>query len=313
MDGLLRPGRGNFAPSTAEYSIPEPLKAAAEVCRRRWPRAITVAIALLGSIWLAAGCGPSGHSATGSRSAPTTSTSSIGAISGPELKSLPKLPAATGPPPSPSPNATTVDRTFLEKVFNDAQRLWAQAFTASRLPHSPARLVMFASNIDSACGSREKLGPFYCPADHGIYLDLRFFDLLARQAGLGGFAQAYVIAHEFGHHIQHLLGIDRRVAAANQANPAGENTLPVREELQADCLAGVWAHSYYSQGELSVSDLEDKLKTAALMGDDYETRGAREPADPGLFTHGSPAQRQRWLRTGFESGEPGACDTFSEG
>jgi predicted metalloprotease len=141
----------------------------------------------------------------------------------------------------------------------------------------------------------------------------RLFDLLARHAGLGGFAQAYVIGHEFGHHLQQLLGIHKRVAAANRLNPAGKNARSVRVELQADCLAGVWAHSAYTRDELSVNDLEEKLKTAALIGDDFQRLAAGKPVDPGLFTHGSSAQRQRWLRTGFESGDPEACDTFSGG
>jgi predicted metalloprotease len=173
--------------------------------------------------------------------------------------------------------------------------------------------VIFSSRVASGCGVQENVGPFYCPANHGIYLDVGFFTLLARQAGLGGFAQAYVIGHEFGHHIQQLLGINRRVAAADQANPAGKHARSVRVELQADCLAGVWAHSAYTRDELSVNDLEGKLKTAALIGDDFQRRVAGKPVDPGLFTHGSSAQRQRWLRTGFESGNPGACDTFSAG
>jgi uncharacterized protein len=278
-----------------------------------------VATALLGSALIAAGCGSSGHTTTTSRAAPsatatsTTSTSSTGAIVGDELKALPKAPAATGTAPSPPPGATTVDRSFLESSFNDAQRFWDQEFRGAGLTYSPARLVLFSSHVHSGCGFQEDVGPFYCPADRTIYLDLGFFDLLARQVGLGGFAQAYVLGHEFGHHVQHLLGIDRRVAGANQVNPAGQNGLSVRVELQADCLAGVWAHSQYTRGELSVSALEEKLKTAALIGDDFQARALGKPFDPGLFTHGSSAQRQRWLRTGYESGDPNACDTFSGG
>jgi predicted metalloprotease len=171
--------------------------------------------------------------------------------------------------------------------------------------------VLWSSHVHSGCGFQENVGPFYCGANRTIYLDLGFFDVLARRVGLGGFAQAYVIGHEFGHHVQHLLGVDRRVAAANQSHPAGQNRLSVRVELQADCLAGVWTHSQYSRDELSVSDLEEKLKTAALIGDDFQRRSAGKPVDPGLFTHGSSAQRQQWLRKGFESGDPAACDTFS--
>jgi predicted metalloprotease len=173
--------------------------------------------------------------------------------------------------------------------------------------------MTFVSTVHSACGTQSNVGPFYCGADRTIYLDLGFFDALARRAGLGGFAQAYVIGHEFGHHVQHLLGIDRRVAAVNHTNPAGENALSVQVELQADCFAGVWAHSAYTRGELSTSDLEEKLRTAALIGDDFQARSSGRPIDPGLFTHGSSAQRQRWLRVGFDSGDPAACDTFSSG
>jgi predicted metalloprotease len=174
--------------------------------------------------------------------------------------------------------------------------------------------VIFSSSVHSSgCGPQEGVGPFYCGANRTIYLDVGFFDLLARRAGLGGFAQAYVLGHEFGHHAQHLLGIDRRVAAANHANPGGENALSVRVELQADCLAGVWAHSVYTRGELTPTDLEQKLNTAVLIGDDFHARAAGMTIDPGLFTHGSSAQRRHWLMTGFESGQPGACDTFSGG
>lgn len=286
---------------------------------RSWRRRGAKATVLLGSVLIAVGCGSSGQPAHSTTSTPagtrssTTSTVSPETIEGPDLKSLPKVSPATRPAPSPPAGATTVDRSFLETTFEDIQGLWHREFSAAGLTYRPARLVIFSSSVHSACGVQENVGPFYCPADHGIYLDVGFFDLLAREAGLGGFAQAYIIGHEFGHHIQQLLGIHSHVAAANQANPAGENALSVRVELQADCLAGVWAHSAYTRDELTISDLEEKLKTAALIGDDFQARANGKPVDPGLFTHGSSAQRQRWLRTGFESGDPGACDTFSAG
>jgi uncharacterized protein len=157
----------------------------------------------------------------------------------------------------------------------------------------------------------ENTGPFYCPASRTIYLDTPFFDALSRHTGVGAFAQAYVIGHEFGHHVQHLLGIDARVAAANKTDPHGTNARSVRVELHADCLAGVWAHSAYGRGHATTADLEDALKTAALIGDDFQARNAGKPVDPGLFTHGSSAQRQHWFATGFESGKPDSCDTFS--
>ena len=163
------------------------------------------------------GCGSSSKStSTAGPAGSTTTSTTVSSTASPqptisvgELRSLPKVPAAAGTPPSPSPTATTVDRSFLEAVFNDAQRVWLLEFRAAGLQYSPARLVIFSSTVHSACGTQQDVGPFYCGADRGIYLDVGFFDLLARQAGLGGFAQAYVIGHEFGHHIQHLLGIDR--------------------------------------------------------------------------------------------------------
>ncbi len=277
---------------------------------RRWRRTSGLALALLGSALIAVGCG---SSATTTGTTTHSSTVSGAMIAGHELGSLPKARAATIPALSPPTGSTTVSRAFLEATFAEIQYFWQREFHAAGLTYQPARLELFSSKVDSGCGVQENAGPFYCPANHGIYLDLGFFDLLARQAGLGGFAQAYVLGHEFGHHIQQLLGIHDRVGAANQANPAGQNALSVRVELQADCLAGVWAHSAYTRGELSTSDLEGKLRTAALIGDDFQARSAGKPVDPGLFTHGSSAQRQQWLKTGFDSGEPGSCDTFSTG
>ena len=299
MAGIASPGR------------PDDLERARN---RWWRRTSALAAALLGSALIAVGCGsskPSGTPTTAHNS--TTSTVSGGTISGHELRSLPKASAATRPAPAPPPGATTVDRAFLETTFADIQHFWQHEFSAAGLTYVPARLVLYTSTVDSGCGVQENAGPFYCPANHGIYLDVGFFDLLARHAGLGGFAQAYVIGHEFGHHIQQLLGIHGRVGAANQANPSGKNALSVRVELQADCLAGVWAHAAYTRGELTTSDLEGKLRTAALIGDDFQARSSGKPVDPGLFTHGSSAQRQQWLKTGFDSGEPGSCDTFSAG
>jgi uncharacterized protein len=282
--------------------------------------AIGVACALL-----AAACGSS--SSQTSSSSKTTSTATTtdapttgggtattpAEILGTQIHSLPQAPAPTGRPPAPSPTATTVDRAYLEAVFADAQQLWRHEFTSAGTTYAPAHLVFFHSTVHSpGCGVVEGAGPFYCGADRGIYLDVGFFDLLARRAGVGRFAQAYVLGHEFGHHVQHLLGIDRRVHAANTADPAGMNARSVRVELQADCLAGVWAHSVYTRGELSLGELEDALRTAQLIGDDFQQRNTGRVVDPGLFTHGSSAQRQHWLTVGFESGKPSDCDTFSQ-
>ncbi len=183
-----------------------------------WPRASALAVVLLSSALIAVGCGSSGHSGHGTTSA-TTHTFATSTVSGHALKSLPKAPA-------PPAGTTTVDRCFLRTTFDNVQRFWRQEFRGAGLTYKPARLVIFSSKVDSGCGVQENVGPFYCPANHGIYLDVGFFEALARHADLGGFAQAYVIGHEFGHHIQQLLGIHGRVGAANQANPASQKALP---------------------------------------------------------------------------------------
>ena len=196
-------------------------------------------------------------------------------------------------------------------VFDNVQRVWSAEFRAAGLSYASAHLVFFSTSVQSPCGMQKKdEGPFYCAGTHTAYLDVRYLDQLAR-AGLGGYAQAYILSHELAHHVQDQLDINSRTHAANQANPAGKNAVSVREELQADCLAGVWAHAAYTGGEQTASVLDQKLQAANLVGDDFEERNAGKPVDPGLFTHGSSAQRQRWLKIGFDSGDPGACDTFA--
>jgi predicted metalloprotease len=230
-------------------------------------------------VWLmvgalvAGGCGSSNKS--GATSAPTsgttsvasTATASTGTITS-DLGRLPAAPSATGTLPSP-PTSTTVDQSYLRAVFNDAQLLWEREFRQARTAYGPAQLVLFTRAVHSGCGPQEDVGPFYCGASRTIYLDLGFFDLLARQAGVGRFSQAYIIGHEFGHHVQHLLGIDRRVAALNHQDPAGENARSVRVELQADCLAGVWIHASHARGQVTDADLNDALRVAKLIGDDF--------------------------------------------
>jgi uncharacterized protein len=201
---------------------------------------------------LAAACGSSSSETSSSRTVASTTTTTAGStaggqtattpaeILGTQIHSQPTAPSPTGRLPTPSPTATTVDRAYLEAVFADAQQLWRHEFTSAGATYAPAHLVFFTSTVHSrGCGVVDGAGPFYCGANRGIYLDVGFFDLLARRAGVGRFAQAYVLGHEFGHHVQHLLGIDRRVAAANSADPSGTNARSVRVELQADCLAGV--------------------------------------------------------------------------
>ena len=174
-------------------------------------------------------------------------------------------------------------------------------------------MTIFHDQVDTACGTQSAaVGPFYCPADRGVYLDTRFFDQLGRTVGvrLGAFARAYVVAHEVAHHVQVLLGITGRVRAADHQDPAGTNARSVRLELQADCFAGVWKHATYERGQLTTADFEDALRAAAIVGDDFQQRRATGTITPEDWTHGSSAQRQHWLTTGFEQGAPGACDTF---
>jgi uncharacterized protein len=255
--------------------------------------------------FLAGGCG-SGSSTSTSASAPTTTVEGNN-----NLEHLPKAPEPGGAPSSLSSASATDERTYLREAFNDNQALWQREFAAANQHYVPARLTIFRQAVNSGCGEQADVGPFYCPANHGIYLDLRFFQLMAQRFGVTGFAQAYVVGHEFGHHLQTLLGISQSVHAANQQDPAGENGRSVRLELQADCLAGVWAHSVYSRGELTQDDLNQALRKAAVIGDDFQARMAGHVVDSSLWTHGSSQQRQTWLSTGFQSGDPASCDTFS--
>ena len=280
------------------------------------------------AVWIVcacvAGCGSSGHSSsaqtssgasstaaqTGTSTTTSTTTTPEADISG-KLDTLPKATPATGTlPPAPSSTTAATERTYLNAVFSDAQRFWQQEFSQSGVQYAPARLVLFASAVHSACGAQSGTGPFYCGADRTVYLDLSFFQLLARHAGVGPFGQAYIVGHELGHHVQHLIGVDRRVAALDQHDPNGANARSVRVELQADCMAGVWAHSSQARGQLTEADLGDALKTAALVGDDFQQHAAGRAVDSALWTHGSSAERQHWLTTGFRSGHPGSCDTF---
>jgi predicted metalloprotease len=230
-----------------------------------------------------------------------------------EAEQLPAFPSATTPAPAPTLTTTAQVRQFVTSVFNDAQSEWSKAFAASQVSYPPARLVLFTSAVQTACGAETaKVGPFYCPADHTVYLDVTFFDDIEQHYGVSGdFAQAYVVAHELGHHVQNATGISSQVASLSAANPAAANQLSVRTELQADCYAGVWAHSTYERGLLEPGDIDEALKAAAAVGDDFLQRQATGSIQPEQWTHGSSAQRQEWFTTGYESGKPASCDTFS--
>ncbi len=202
---------------------------------------------------------------------------------------------------------------FVSFVLDDAQGFWKQEFAAANRPYQRAKLVLFRDQVNSGCGlASSATGPFYCPLDQRVYIDLGFFDELNRRfQAPGDFAQAYVLTHEIGHHVQQQLGIEQKVRQQSQGNSGDANELSVRLELQADCLAGVWARSTYDRGILESGDLQEGLTAAAAVGDDRIQEQAQGRIDPESFTHGTSEQRAHWLQTGFDSGDLNACDTFS--
>ncbi len=205
---------------------------------------------------------------------------------------------------------------FVRAVLGDTEDTWRTIFQANSRQYQDPKLVLFDGGVNSACGfASSAVGPFYCPGDRQVYLDLSFFrDLEQRYGAAGDFAQAYVIAHEVGHHVQTLLGVSAKVDAARQRgeNLEGANGLLVRQELQADCLAGIWAHHAQRRLDwLEPGDLEEALNAANAIGDDRLQQQARGRVVQDSFTHGTSAQRVHWFTTGFESGKVGACDTFS--
>ena len=204
---------------------------------------------------------------------------------------------------------------FVSFVLDDAQNQWKQILPAEAgLPYRDAKLVLFRDTVNSACGfAQSASGPFYCPADQKVYIDLGFYNELKNRFGASGdFAQAYVLTHEVGHHVQNLLGIDSKVRRAQQANPRAANDLSVRLELQADCLAGVWGHSTQQRNILEQGDVQKALTAAAAIGDDRLQRMAGRQVTPESFTHGTSQQRTQWFQAGFNSGSLSACNTFSD-
>jgi predicted metalloprotease len=201
---------------------------------------------------------------------------------------------------------------FMNAVLGDANDLWEDTFARANQQYPRAVLVLFSGSVQSACGgATSATGPFYCPADQKVYLDTDFFeDLRTRFGAPGDFAQAYVIAHEVGHHVQTVTGIEGQVRQLQQQDPGRRNELSVKMELQADCLAGIWAQSVYEQGDLEPGDIEEGLNAASAVGDDRIQAGAGVDVNPETWTHGSAEQRSQWFNRGFESGDPAACDTF---
>jgi predicted metalloprotease len=201
---------------------------------------------------------------------------------------------------------------FVTFVLNDAQSTWSQILPSQGAQYRHAKLVLFRDSIDSACGlAQSATGPFYCPEDEKVYIDLGFYDELKQRFGApGDFAEAYVLAHEIGHHVQKLLGIEGKVRAAQQQNPQAANQLSVRLELQADCFAGVWGHSTQQRNILEAGDVDEGLKAAAAVGDDRLQRMSSGRVNPESFTHGSSAQRMQWFQRGFQDGTIASCNTF---
>lgn len=198
---------------------------------------------------------------------------------------------------------------FVSFVLDDSQDTWSRLLGPR---YERARLVLFTDATDSGCGfAQAATGPFYCPADRKVYIDLGFYrELDARFGAPGDFAQAYVLAHEIGHHVQTLLGTEAQVRGAQQANPGRANQLSVAMELQADCYAGVWAKATSQPQLLEAGDVEEGLNAAAAIGDDRLQRMAGSRVSPERFTHGSSAQRVEWFRRGLSTGRPDSCDTF---
>jgi len=203
---------------------------------------------------------------------------------------------------------------FVSGVLDDAQAFWAKTLPATMdAPYRDAKLVLFRDVNQSACGRAEAaMGPFYCPMDEKVYIDLSFYDELARRfKAPGDFAQAYVLTHELGHHVQTILGTSEKVQRLQQQRPQLANEASVRLELQADCFAGAWGHSAAERGLLDPGDVEEGLRAATAIGDDAIQRQTQGRVVPESFTHGTSEQRLTWFRRGLDSGDPRQCDTFA--
>jgi predicted metalloprotease len=224
--------------------------------------------------------------------------------------------AAVNPQTRQAPPANDEQAEFVRAVLGDTEDTWQQVFQQSGQQYKAPTLILFSGRVQSACGSASSAsGPFYCPADQRVYLDMEFFrEMSQRFKAAGDFAQAYVIAHEVGHHVQTLLGVSDKVDAARQRGirMEGDNGLLVRQELQADCLAGVWANNAQKRlNWLEPGDIEEALNAANAIGDDRLQQQGQGRVVPDSFTHGTSAQRVRWFKTGFAQGQINQCDTFA--
>jgi predicted metalloprotease len=230
---------------------------------------------------------------------------------------MPDLGGLNGGGGQGQPGGTLVPQSDTDQqlayIVSNIQDFWAASFQASGKDYPETKLVLFDGSTQSSCGpASSATGPFYCPADQKVYLDLGFFDELKSRFGAkgGDFAMAYVVAHEFGHHVQTALGITERVQQTTQQDPSRANDLSVRTELQADCLAGVWAHS--DTADLEAGDIDEALSAAAAVGDDRIQETTTGRINPESWTHGSAEQRTAWFTTGYRSGNPDDCDTFAQ-
>lgn len=234
-----------------------------------------------------------------------------------QLGAAPAAPAKGSPEITQGTSGVADDELedFMRFVMNDVQTTWEEIFAEGGERYPPTSLVLFTDAVATGgCGSASAaVGPFYCPPDETAYIDLAFYrELRDRFGAPGDFAQAYVIAHEVGHHVQNVLGTSAAVTQTQQQQPELANELSVALELQADCYAGVWAHSTYERGLLESGDLDEGLAAAAAVGDDRIQRQSGQRVNPESWTHGSSEQRTRWFQRGFDAGDPGRCDTFAE-
>jgi predicted metalloprotease len=216
--------------------------------------------------------------------------------------------------PAKAPPADDKMAQFVSTVLADTEDVWKQLFTQGGATYREPKLVLFRGAVGTACGTGQSaMGPFYCPADQKVYIDLNFYETLKTRMGApGDFAQAYVIAHEVGHHVQHVLGITEQVERQRARGGAQANAASVRLELQADCFAGVWAHHAQNARQiLEQGDVEEAMNAAAKIGDDALQKSSGRAVVPESFTHGSSEQRQRWFNNGLKTGSVKACDTFS--
>ncbi len=221
---------------------------------------------------------------------------------------------ASGAPMSAADSAAEEpEKKFVTFVVGDVQDTWTKILPQYGAEYRRAKVVLFRNSTDSGCGmAQSAMGPFYCPVDEKVYIDLGFYDELKNRFGASGdFAQAYVLAHELGHHVQHLAGTEAEVRQRQESNPGMANELSVRLELQADCFAGVWGHSTNQRKILEAGDVDEGLAAASAVGDDRIQQKTTGRVNVDAFTHGSAAQRASWFKRGFESGDPRTCSTFA--